>query len=147
MVRRDKKDKVERKFSILNTTKSKTPVLDFMSIKNTVLGKSYELSLVFIGDTRSHRLNLSYRGKDKPTDVLSFPLSKASGEIFINLKKSARFGVGFLFIHGILHLKGFEHGVRMENEEKKLLKKFRITLPTTHGSSHSSRNRYRHISS
>ena len=103
-------------------------------IKDAVLGKEYELSLVFASSTLSRKLNRIYRGKDKPTNVLAFPLSKTSGEIFID-KTTARkeyknFGmtfekfVKFLFIHGLLHLKGMQHGDRMEKAETKLLKKF-----------------------
>ena len=87
------------------------------------MGKSYELSLVFCGDTLSRKLNRAYRGKDKPTNVLSFPLSEKSGEIFINLSRTKPFGAQKLFIHGLLHLNGMEHGARMERAEKKWLAK------------------------
>lgn len=122
--------------TIKNTTKGKPPRLPFASIKDRILGKSYELSLVFIGSRRSRALNKVYRKKDTPTDVLSFPLSKKEGEIFIDLsvarhkaplfdEKYSNF-IGFLFIHGLLHLKGFDHGSTMEHEEKKFRKIFRI---------------------
>ena len=105
--------------------------IPFTRLKNTVLGRDFELSLVFIDNTFSRRLNAQYRGKNKPTNVLSFPISKKSGEIFIDLvtaKKEAgvfemsfqKF-VTFLFIHGLLHLKGMRHGATMERAEKKLL--------------------------
>ena len=105
--------------------------IPFTHLKNTVLGRDFELSLVFIDNTFSRRLNAQYRGKNKPTNVLSFPISKKSGEIFIDLvtaKKEAgvfemsfqKF-VTFLFIHGLLHLKGMRHGATMEQAEKKLL--------------------------
>lgn len=123
-------------FSISNTTKGKLPRLPFLEIKNRVLGESYELSLVVIGDTRSKKLNNTYRGKNNPTNVLSFPLSKTEGEIFLNLHKARKelkkFDekfpnfVGFLFIHGLLHLKGMEHGATMERAEQKLRKEFSI---------------------
>ena len=85
------------------------------------MGKGYELSLVFCGNSLSRKLNRVYRGKDRPTNVLSFPLSKNSGEIFINLSGLGAFGVLELFIHGLLHLKGMAHGRKMEQAEKKLL--------------------------
>ena len=104
---------------------------EFSRLKNTVLGRQYELSLVFIDQKRSRELNKTYRKKNKPTNVLSFPLSKKSGEIFIDLvtskSEAKKFGMSFtqfvkyLFIHGILHLKGMRHGATMENAEKKLL--------------------------
>jgi probable rRNA maturation factor len=89
-----------------------------------VLGKNYELSLVLCGNILSHKLNLNYRGKDKPTNILSFPLTKSSGEIFINLSKLGVYSILELFIHGLLHLKGMEHGYTMEQAEKSLLQKF-----------------------
>lgn len=108
----------------------------FEKIKDTVLGKSYDLSLTFVGQTASRRLNLTHRKKNKPTNVLSFPLSKTSGEIIITPsvadKQAEKFGlskrqfIGKLFIHGLLHLKGFEHGSRMDEEESRLLKRFKI---------------------
>lgn len=121
-------------FSVTVTTKGKLPRLPFVEMKRAILGKNYELSLVFAGDTLTRRLNRTYREKDKPANVLSFPISKKQGEIFINLKRAKneapKFGdsytnfVGFLFIHGALHLKGMDHGGRMERAEKKLRKQF-----------------------
>lgn len=121
-------------FEITNKTKGKVLPLPFVQIKNTVLGETYELSLVFVGDATSRTLNRIYRNKDKPTNVLSFPLSKKEGEIFINLKKAKqeapdfempykRF-VAYLYIHGLLHLKGLDHGKKMESLETRFLKKF-----------------------
>ncbi|MCC7004862.1 rRNA maturation RNase YbeY [Candidatus Nomurabacteria bacterium] len=122
--------------TILNKTKSKLPRLPYLSVKNEVLGGKYELSLVFVGDTLSKKLNFKYRRKNKPTNVLSFPLNKTTGEIFINpnkAKKEAKFFgksfndfIAILFIHGLLHLKGMQHGSKMEGIEKKLAKKFNV---------------------
>jgi probable rRNA maturation factor len=130
------KDANKSQIEILNKTKGKLPCLPFVELKDAVLGKKYELSLVFVGDALSKKLNRIYRGKNKPTNVLSFPLSKNEGEIFINLKKARaemkdfdeKFApfVGLLFIHGMLHLKGMSHGSTMEKQEQKLRKKFKI---------------------
>ena len=90
-------------------------------IKNQILGKKYELSLVFAKDTLMRRLNRTYRGKDKPTNVLAFPLSKTSGEIFINPSRAEPFGEKHLFVHALLHLKGMRHGAKMEKLEKQIL--------------------------
>ena len=94
---------------------------NFRKIKNRVLGSDYELSVVFASDALTQRLNRTYRGIDKPTNVLAFPLSKTSGEIFINRVRAKPFSVKYLFIHGLLHLKGMAHGDTMERAEKKLL--------------------------
>jgi len=92
--------------------------------------------VVFCGKTLSQKLNRIYRGKNKPTNVLSFPLGKTSGEIVIDLKtariEAPKFGesfqsfVGYLFIHGLLHLKGLPHGRTMETKEQKIRKMFLI---------------------
>ncbi len=123
-------------FSINKTIKGKPPSLPFLKIKEAVLGKTYDLSLVFIGSTRSKALNKTYRNKDKPANILSFPISKSEGEIFIDLKEATRTFKNFdrkyknfialLFIHGLLHLKGFAHGSKMESEEEKIIKKFNL---------------------
>ncbi|GMU74087.1 MAG: hypothetical protein AMXMBFR44_2860 [Candidatus Campbellbacteria bacterium] len=103
-------------------------------IATSVLGRSYDLSVVFVGDARSRTLNRTYRRKDKPTNVLSFPLSKNSGELYLDLPLCMREAplfdatphrhVYFLFVHGLLHLKGLDHGARMERLEREVMKKF-----------------------
>ena len=123
-------------FSITNTTNGRLQSLPFKALLEAVLGKSYDLSLVIIGDSRSRELNLHYRGKDAPANVLSFPLSKQEGEIFLNLKQIKRdekkFGVtgaklvARMFIHGLFHLKGMEHGSRMERHEEALRTRFSL---------------------
>ncbi len=128
-------------FSIKNTGRGKLPRLPFLLMKEKVLGKTYDLSLAFVGPTKIRELNRIYRNKDKVTDILSFPLTKNSGEIFICLsdvktkakktpKKTAseKDYLGFLFIHGLLHLKGLDHGSRMEREEKTISSFFGINV-------------------
>ena len=132
----DDVDKMENTFSITNKTKGKLPRLPFLEMKESVLGKKYDLSLVFIGTTRSRTLTNTYRKKDKASNVLSFPIDKDSGEIFITpivaKKEAKKFGkspnqhIGFLFIHGLLHLKGYLHGSKMESKEKALSKRFGV---------------------
>lgn len=122
--------------SITNKTKGTIKGVPFLELKNKALGEKYELSLVFVGNKKSRSLNRIYRQKDKATNILSFPLSKTSGEIFINLNlakiEAPKFNrtfqkfVGYLFIHGLFHLKGMQHGLRMESAEKKLRDKFKI---------------------
>jgi probable rRNA maturation factor len=123
---------------IKNFTRGNVPYKDLplCAIKEKVLGKNYELSLAFVGDTRSKNLNKKYRGKDKPTNILSFELSKTSGEIIINprlvkkeaplFKRSYKNFLCFLFIHGLYHLEGMQHGSIMEEAEKKIRKIYNI---------------------
>lgn len=123
-------------FSIVNKTKGKLPSLPFVQFKEKVLGKKYELNLTFVGKKKIHSLNKIYRKVDSPTDILSFPLDKESGEIFIcqeiAKKKAPKFDrdynnfLQFLFIHGLIHLKGYDHGDEMEKEEIKYRKYFKI---------------------
>lgn len=126
----------EDKLSITNTTKSTLPSVPFARIKDAALGKDYCLSLVFIGERRSKKLNFSYREKNKSTNILSFSLDKKNGEIFITpavaKRQTKKFGrnfgnlIAFLFIHGLMHLKGMEHGSTMEKAEEKIRRKFKI---------------------
>ncbi len=121
-------------FSITKTVKGKLPSLPFADMKDAILGKNYELSLVFIGDKRSQTLNKKYRNKDYVPDILSFPYDKKEGEIFINQNKARKRAkdfdmnekkfIGYLFIHGLLHLKGLRHGSTMNKIELTYLKRF-----------------------
>jgi len=125
-------------FNISKTIKNNAPknALFFSQALKAILGDDYELSLVFIGNKLSRKLNRTHRNIDKPTDILSFPLDKKSGEIFINIpyskKKCLTFErdfdnyIKFIFIHGLFHLKGYEHSSRMESEEQKMRKKFNV---------------------
>jgi rRNA maturation RNase YbeY len=124
------------KVSILNKTEGTLPRVPFARIKDTVLGTDYDLSLVFVGNALSKKINMSYRGKDYIPNVLSFELDKTFGEIVINPLEARRQAPGFdrsytsmvafLYIHGLCHLKGMKHGSTMEKAETKIRKKFRI---------------------
>ena len=123
-------------FTITQKTKGRFPNLPFADIKQAVLGRRYNLSLVFVENSFSKKINTHYRGKNKPTNVLAFPISKTEGELFINLplvkKEAPMFSLPFpsfllfIFIHGLLHLKGLRHGSRMGKEEKKWMKKYSL---------------------
>ena len=69
--------------TIQEMTTGKLPRLPFALMKEGVLGKNYDLSLVFVSESKSKELNRTYRKKNKPANVLSFPYSKKEGEIFI----------------------------------------------------------------
>ncbi len=125
----------ERGFcTISNKTKGKLPRLPFVSIKNEILGKDYQLGLTLLSAKEQQKINLQTRGKDETTNILSFVLTKETGEITVDpdkIKKDAPlFDMSytqffkFLFIHGCLHLKGFEHSSKMEKLEQKYLKIF-----------------------
>lgn len=94
-----------------------------------------EISLVFTCDEAIQQLNREWRGKDKPTNVLSFPggdedeppFGPLLGDIVIARqtveREAAEMGIPFddhlthLLVHGTLHLFGFDHQIDEEAEE------------------------------
>ena len=108
----------------------------------------HELSLTFCSDEYIKKINANFRGKNKPTDVLSFPLivegdlfCPSLGDLIISLPTAKRqakeyqvtylYELKKLFIHGILHLLGFDHEkvsqkerMKMKRMEKKLIEKY-----------------------
>jgi len=127
---------VKNNFSIINENEEKLPKIPFAEIKEASLGNNYSLSVIFTSSAKIKKLNLIYRDKKTSTDILSFPLNKNEGEIYISLseakKEAKKFDrqfdnfIGFLFIHGCVHLIGYDHGSTMENIEVKLRRKFDI---------------------
>lgn len=119
--------------NISHTTKT-YPRLPYEAIAHTILGKRYDVSLVFIGDVRAQKLNQTSRGKGYTPNVLSFPLTDTAGEVYIAptvaKREASKFDlsyqgyIGYLFIHGCLHLKGLDHGDEMDTLEQRYLKKF-----------------------
>jgi probable rRNA maturation factor len=105
--------------------------------------KNLKANLIFIGDAKMKQLNRRFRGKDKTTDVLSFPIEtnghKAEGEIYISVPQARRQAPLFgnktegellrLLAHGFLHLLGYDHHTEQERtrmfaREEKYLKGF-----------------------
>ena len=106
-----------------------------------------ELSLVLCDDQFIWRLNRDYRGKDKPTDVLSFAQREGEiafaddpvlGDVIISIDTAAKQAVSrghglfqeikVLLVHGILHLLGYDHeqddeAEIMEAKERQILSK------------------------
>ncbi|MEE1011005.1 MAG: rRNA maturation RNase YbeY [Acutalibacteraceae bacterium] len=111
-----------------------------------------EVSVTFVDDDAIHQLNLQYRNIDRATDVLSFPLgengvydinndtgAKLLGDIVISIPHAVdqadRYGhslqreIGFLTVHSMLHLLGYDHvnggmeSVRMREKEESVLTK------------------------
>ncbi len=99
----------------------------------------WELSLSFAGTARAKALNMKLRGKSYVPNVLSYEVGKKSGEIIICLDVAKRqapgYGlsypdfVAYLFIHGLMHLKGYPHGPTMERRERQLMHRFTGSLP------------------
>jgi probable rRNA maturation factor len=120
-----------------------------------ILGKKKFVSFVLIDETKMKKLNKEYRGVNKSTDILSFP-NEEGGEILISLtdvrKKSTVYCLlstdylPYLFIHGLLHLKGMTHGSKMDRQENKFCKIFKLKNPFNASEDHSG-NRRRHVRS
>jgi len=109
--------------------------------------KKSELTIVLADDALVHSLNKQFRGKDKPTNVLSFPEASPSaylGDVilaFETIKREAaeqhktfQSHATHLIIHGVLHLLGHDHedekdAHAMEQLEIKILKKLGISNP------------------
>lgn len=119
---------------IKTTIRGPVPRLPYEELTRTVLSDRYQLSLVLCGDTLAQKMNVRYRKQTYSPNVLSFPLDTYEGEIFLNVRKAAReakqFGVSLterlalLFVHGLFHLKGLDHGDEMEREEARVLRRF-----------------------
>lgn len=104
-------------------------------------GPPTEVSIAFISEATSRRLNRIYRGIDKPTDVLTFAAAgNFLGEILINykqIKRQARdLGTGardeliFILAHGLLHLIGYKDNteagrIKMIREGEEFIKEFK----------------------
>lgn len=116
------------------------------------------LSVALVGDRAIRRLNLAHRGKDRATDVLSFPLidprakrrrahdapERLLGDVVISLDRAALQAAEYdatldaevqrLLIHGILHILGHDHEkpaerARMRREERRLAASIGLTWP------------------
>lgn len=101
------------------------------------INEDIELSLIIVDNQEIHQINQTYRGIDRPTDVISFALEDTTeimiegmprmlGDIFISIDKikeqakeyqhSFQREFAFLFVHGLLHLLGYDHNDTKEQE-------------------------------
>jgi probable rRNA maturation factor len=95
-----------------------------------------EVTLAFVGERAIRTLNRKFLKKDRPTDVLSFPLGEkgADGKFYLGdiviavpvaFRQSRAKGhsldreLRLLAIHGFLHLLGYDHSAGIEDEERK----------------------------
>ncbi len=118
----------------IRETKGKLPRLPFVQLRDAILGKHYEVTIVFSSPRSIKNLNKVHRKKDYIPNVLSFPLEKKSGEIYACLSQIRRDAkqhdqtyekfLLFLIIHSMLHLKGYAHGSKMEKAEASFLRRF-----------------------
>ena len=104
-------------------------LFDYMNIKDAVM------SIIIVDNKEIHRINKEYRNIDRETDVISFALEegetfdepyKTLGDIYISIDKvyeqakeyghSVKRELFFLVTHGFLHLLGYDH-MKKEDEE------------------------------
>lgn len=134
---------------IIDTAKLRRQIQWFLQ----QLGVSdHTVSLLLVNDEEMSWLNSHYRGKEGPTNVLSFPLSEGADETFshlpirelgdviisldtalreaIELDQPFQFRLSWLIVHGLLHLLGYDHerseedAVEMYDKEQELLQRF-----------------------
>ena len=125
--------------------------LTLKAVKGPAFTKKAELSVVLTGDGRGRRLNKAFRGKDKTTDVLSFPLLEGKplkaglgktvplGDVVISVPQTRRQAAGngktfkqelaLLLVHGVLHLLGHDHATKAQEKkmfalQERLVRKF-----------------------
>ena len=119
--------------------------LDLMAFTMKKLGIKCDpiVSVSFVDNKYIHKINKKYRGIDRPTDVISFAFVDAEGnydkilsspgvvvlgDIYISIDKAKEqaeeYGhslhreLSFLFVHGLLHLLGYDH---MKEEDEKIM--------------------------
>lgn len=122
----------------------------YAALVNENFQGSAEVNVTFVDDNEIHTLNLHYRKKDAPTDVLSFPMGENGkydknpdsnafilGDVVISMQRAAdqaaKYGqslqneVCFLTVHSMLHLLGYDHvnggleAMRMHEKEEQIL--------------------------
>ena len=102
-----------------------------------------DVELVFVNDDEMRKINREQRGIDKATDVLSFPYEQVSGglmgSVVISTDTASRVAgelghsieceIALLFLHGILHILGYDHEIddgQMRGKEKEVIEHFSL---------------------
>ena len=102
-----------------------------------------DVELVFVNDDEMRKINRSQRGIDKATDVLSFPYEQVSGglmgSVVISTDTASRVAselghsieceIALLFLHGVLHILGYDHEIddgQMRGKEKEVIEHFNL---------------------
>ena len=133
----NEQDKIKIPFKIRRLIKKSVAE----ALKQESFAYPAEVSVSFVDNESIHKLNLEYREKDKPTDVLSFPMWEKEelcdgsaldghavtlGDIIISAEKAQaqaqEYGhsiereICFLSVHSVLHLLGYDHETSEEDE-------------------------------
>ena len=114
------------------------PLLEYARKVENLEDTELEFSVIIVDNKRIHEINKEYRGIDRPTDVISFALEdneeiefdhyRVLGDIYISIDKvreqASEYGhsekreLAFLTVHGFLHLLGYDH---MKKEEEEIM--------------------------
>jgi probable rRNA maturation factor len=123
---------------------SKPGLTRFLNRARTAVGLEGQVDVLLTSDAELKSLNRAYRGKNKPTDVLSFPTPpeiapQHAGDLAISIDTAARQAatynhpldteVKILVLHGLLHLAGEDHETdkgQMAAREAELRLEFRL---------------------
>ncbi|KPI51039.1 heat-shock protein [Clostridioides difficile] len=145
----DRQDKLEVNEELIE--KIKDIILECLDYEG--YDDNYEVSLSFVDNKEIHELNREYRGVDRVTDVLSFPLlsddfedveleEESLGDIVISLERALEQSIEynhsferevcFLICHSMFHLLGYDHDTdentkEMREKEEHILNKLNIT--------------------
>ena len=102
-----------------------------------------DVELVFVNDAEMRKINHEHRGIDQATDVLSFPYEQVAGGLMGSvvistdtanrvageLGHSIECEIALLFLHGVLHILGYDHeidGGQMRQKEKEVIEHFNL---------------------
>jgi probable rRNA maturation factor len=125
-------------------TLSKSALTRFLNRARAAVGLAGEVEVLLTSDAELKRLNKAFRGKNKPTDILSFPTppeiaAEHAGDLAISLDTAARQAaehghtlpdeLKILLLHGLLHLAGEDHETdsgEMAARELALRKQFKL---------------------
>ena len=125
---------------------SKSGLVRFLNTARAAVGLDGEVDVLLTSDGEIKRLNKTFRGKNKATDVLSFPAPEEAegiaGDLAISLETaqrqavehghSLRDEVRILLLHGLLHLNGEDHEADSgEMRERESLLRRQLRLPVT----------------
>jgi probable rRNA maturation factor len=138
---------IEPPSSLSISALSKAGLTRFLNRVRSSVGLEGEVDVLLADDSTLQRLNRAFRGKNKPTDVLSFPAPEEiarthAGDLAVSLETAARQAAAYghdlrdevriLLLHGLLHLSGMDHETddgEMAAREAELRRELR--LPTT----------------
>ena len=141
---------------VINKTEEQIDINDLKNTINYTLESEIVhdslMSVIIVNNDEIHKINREYRGIDRETDVISFALEddktfvntylRVLGDIYISIDKvheqsenyghSFRRELSFLTVHGILHLLGYDHMVKedediMFHKQDKILTELNIT--------------------